>query len=188
METKDKISFEITGNDLKNVKKFRKQHKDCFKGMAGECFEYSFIPTGLGLMASVKCSCGQTLTLGSFLDYESGEYDENKNGVLSEQDCRNKKFEDAVQRILQLKNPKLFRIGFRAEQNFEAIYNYSVGVAAFADERISKCILWKIDRGKHGELIENYKGMNDKEKINAFYDYFEEHVRVEGASIEPRVQ
>ena len=58
METKDKITFEIEGNDLKNVKKFRKQHKNCFQGMTSEQFEYSFTPTGLGLAASVKCSCG----------------------------------------------------------------------------------------------------------------------------------
>ena len=40
METKDKITFEIEGNDLKSVKKFRKQHKNCFQGVTGEQFEY----------------------------------------------------------------------------------------------------------------------------------------------------
>ena len=39
METKGKILFEITGNDLRNVKKFRKQHKNCFQGVTGEQFE-----------------------------------------------------------------------------------------------------------------------------------------------------
>ena len=34
METKDKIEFEISGEQLKNVKKFRKQHKNCVMGTA----------------------------------------------------------------------------------------------------------------------------------------------------------
>lgn len=180
METKDKITFEISGNDLKNVKKFRKQHKDCFKGMACDQFDYSFTPSGLGLAITVKCSCGQELMLGNFMDFDSGEYDEVENRVLTAEDHKNKKFEDAVQRILQMKNPQLFRIGFRKDQNFDMIYMISAyGIASVADERIGKCILWLCDRGKHGEEIDNYKDLSEEEKIEAFYKYFEDHVREE---------
>ena len=180
METKDKITFEIEGNDLKNVKKFRKQHKNCFKGMTGEQFEYSFSPTGMGLAASVKCSCGQTLTIGSFMDFDSGEYDEYENRVLTEDDHKNKRFEDAVLRILQMKSPRLFRIGFGKDQNFDMIYAISTyGIASVGDERIRRCILWLCDRGKNGKEIRNYEGLNEEEKIAAFYKYFEEHVREE---------
>lgn len=180
METKDKIIFEIEGNDLKNVKKFRKQHKNCFQGVTGEQFEYSFIPTGMGLAASVKCSCGQTLTIGSFMDYDSGEYDEYENRVLTEEDHKNKRFEDAVLRILQMKSPRLFRIGFQKDQSFDMIYAISAaGIAAVGDERIKNCILWLYDRGKNGKEINNYEGLNEEEKIATFYKYFEEHVREE---------
>lgn len=180
METKDKITFEIEGNDLKNVKKFRKQHKNCFKGMTGEQFEYSFTPTGMGLAASVKCSCGQTLTIGSFMDFDSGEYYEYENRVLTEEDRKNKRFENAVLRILQMKSSCLFRIGFQKEQNFDMIYAISAyGIASVGDERIGRCILWLYDCGKHGEQINNYKDLNEEEKIAAFYKYFEEHVREE---------
>lgn len=180
METKDKITFEIDGNDLKNVKKFRKQHKNCFQGMTGEQFEYCFTPTGMGLAASVKCSCGQTLTIGSFMDYDSGEYDEYENRVLTEEDHKNQKFEDAVLRILQMKSPRLFRIGFGKDQNFDMIYAISAyGIAAVGDERIRKCILWLCDCGKNGKEIKNYEGLNEEEKIAAFYKYFEDHVREE---------
>ena len=180
METKDKITFEIEGNDLKNVKKFRKQHKNCFQGTTGEQFEYSFTPTGLGLAASVRCSCGQSLTIGSFMDYDSGEYDEFENRVLTEEDHKNKRFEDAVLRILQMKSPRLFRIGFQKDQSFDMIYAISAyGIASVGDERIGRCILWLCDRGKNGKEIWNYEGLNEEEKIAAFYKYFEDHVRDE---------
>ena len=180
METKDKITFEIEGNDLKNVKKFRKQHKNCFQGMTGEQFEYSFTPTGMGLAASVKCSCGQSLTIGSFMDYDSGEYDEYDNRVLTEEDHKNKKFEDAVLHILQLKSPRLFRIGFGKDQSFDMIYAISAyGIASVGDERIRRCILWLCDHEKNGKEIRNYEGLNEEEKIAAFYKYFEDHVRDE---------
>ena len=53
------------------------------------------------------------------------------------------------------------------------------GFASVGDERIARCILWLSNRGKYGEQIDNYKGLNEEEKIVAFYDYFEGHVREE---------
>lgn len=107
MAQKDGITFEIKGNDLKNVNKFCKQHKNCFHGAAGEQFVYSFLPTGLGLLTTVKCSCGQTLEIGDFMDYDSGGYDEEKCRVLTEEDhvrgelrkydCKNKNLLNALE-------------------------------------------------------------------------------------------
>ena len=48
METKDKIEFEISGEQLENVKKFRKQHRNCVMGTVADRFEYTFIPTSMG--------------------------------------------------------------------------------------------------------------------------------------------
>lgn len=179
METKDIIEFEITGNDLKNVKKFRKQHKNCPKGMACEQFEYSFIPTGLGLVISVKCSCGQKLILGNFMDYESGEYDKYKNRVLTEEDHKKEKFEEAALLILQWKDPKIFRLGFLTDQSFELIYAFAVGVSWYVDERIKKCILWKREPDVYREDTDNYRDLDDAGKIEKFYMYFEEGIKAE---------
>ena len=167
METKDKIEFEISGNDFKNLKKFRKQHEDCLCGFDGGQFEYSFVPTGMGTLISVKCSCGQTLELGTFMYNELQEYDEHKNRPLTEADHNNKRFEDAANRILLVEDPRLFRIAYQADQSFESVYLLACG-ACFADERIWKCIL------------NNYADYEtEKEKIDAFYSYFKDHVKAE---------
>lgn len=89
----------------------------------------------------------------------------------------NKRFEEAVFRILQMKDPKTFRWLLTKEQSFELIYDISVyGIAPLSDERVGKCILWKYSRGENGELIDNYKDLDDKAKIDAFYSYFGRNV------------
>ena len=179
MEKKDSIVFEIDGKDFKNVKKFWKQHKKCTSGTAGDQFEYSFVPTSLGLAGSVKCSCGQTLSVGDFLDSEPEEYDEDKFRVLTDEDRVNEKFEEAALVILSMKNPRIFRISFLRDQDFETIYAVSVGVASVSDERIARCLLYKRERGRMGELISNYEGMDDQEKIKEFFDNFESGIKKE---------
>lgn len=180
MAQKDGITFEIKGNDLKNVNKFCKQHKNCFHGAAGEQFVYSFLPTGLGLLTTVKCSCGQTLEIGDFMDYDSGGYDEEKCRVLTEEDHKNEAFEEAALQILQMKSPRLFRIGYQKEQSFDLIYAIAaLGIASVADKRISKCILWQNERSVYGEKIDHYQGLDEAGKISVFFQYFEDHVRGE---------
>ena len=178
METKDKITFEIDGIDFKNVKKFRKQHKDCACGMACEQFTYSFTPSGLGLAAGVQCSCGQHLLLSGFMDSKPEEYNEADHPVLTEEDHKNMRFEEAIKHILFMKNPRHFRIGFMLDQSFEMIYAVSVTVARYADKRIEKCLLWKVSEKKY-HRTNNYDGLNEDEKIAKFYEYFEEHVKEE---------
>ncbi|SCX09452.1 hypothetical protein SAMN02910339_01342 [Lachnospiraceae bacterium YSD2013] len=178
METKDNISFEISGKDFKHLKKFRRQHKNCRQGFTGEQFEYSFVPTGMGTLISVKCSCGQTLELGTFMDNELQEYDEHKSRPLMEADHKNKRFEDAAKRILLIEDPHLFRIAYVADQSFESIYSLACG-ACFADKRLWNCILFKYEI-IDGKKIDNYAEYEtEKEKIDAFYAYFKEHVKIE---------
>lgn len=134
--------------------------------MTGEQFEYSFVPTGLGELVSVKCSCGQTLELGDFMDHDSGEYDEKKSRVLTEQDHRNKQFEEAAIHILQMKDPRMFRIMFLTDQGFDLLRNVVFGgIVPQADERIAKCVLYMNSTGKHQEIIDNYKGLDEAGKI-----------------------
>ena len=45
-----------------------------------------------------------------------------------------------------------------------------------SDERIGRCILWKYSRGENGEPIDNYKGLDEGAKIDAFYSYFEKKI------------
>lgn len=179
METKDKIEFEISGNDFKNLKKFRKQHEDCLCCFDGGQFTYSFVPTGLGLLATVECACGQTLSLGDYMDYDSDEYDENKNRVLTPEDKVNEKFEAAAIIIMQLKNPRIYRLEYHSEQNFDAIYTVAKAGALWADERIGRCILDIWTLSKQGKVTKNYDGLDESAKIEKFYKYFEEHIRKE---------
>lgn len=92
----------------------------------------------------------------------------------------NKHFEEAVFRIMQMKDSKTYRSFFLKEQSFELIYDISVyGIVPLSDERIGRCILWKYSRGENGEPIDNYKGLDEGAKIDAFYSFFEKHVSTE---------
>ena len=175
----DELTFRIEGKDLKNLKKFKKQHKKCTQGMTGEQFEYSFVPTGMGMLTTVSCSCGQELTLGNFMDHDAGEYDEEKHRVLTEEDHKNKQFEDAVQYILLMKNPKFFRRWFATDQTFDLVYFSTAATARFTDKRVGKCFLSKYTQEKNGNLINNYKGLTEQEKLKRFFEYFDEHVKAE---------
>lgn len=179
MESKDKIEFEVSGQHFENVKKFRKQHKNCFMGTCAEQFEYSFVPTSLGLAASIKCSCGQSMSLGDFMDYEANEYDEEKYKVLKEQDRINAEFENAAKMILVLRNPRIFRVAFRRSMTFESLYFYVSGLIRYADERIRKAFLYKIKLDKYRSEIDVYKDCDETEKIQKFFDYFIEHIKEE---------
>ncbi len=179
METKDGISFEITGNDHKNLKKLRKQHKDCTMGMAFDQFSYTFIPTSLGTAITVKCSCGQELLIGDFIEQTSDEYDEEKNCVLTDEIRKNEHFEDEAMYILQMRNPRTFRMVFLLDRSFDMIYAYTLGVANALkeqDDRLSRCLLYRFEREETG-LTDQYKGLTEEEKIEKFYNYFCEHLK-----------
>lgn len=171
MTTKEKIIFEINGADVKKLKRFERQHKNCSMGMEGGKFSYTFIPTGLGLAITVECSCGQKLFLGDFLDGPSEEYDDSKLRPLTESDIQNQKFEEAARTILTLENHKLFRMAMRQDQDFEIVYAYATGLARYADPRISKAILYKIKLDEMHSQIENYTGTNE-ENLEKFFTHF----------------
>jgi hypothetical protein len=67
----EQISFSLTEKESMAVRKFKKKHKKCldvFHDLSGAQFTYSFMPTGLGTVISVECSCGERLSMGDFLD------------------------------------------------------------------------------------------------------------------------
>ncbi len=177
MQEKDELTFSITGKDYENVKKFQKQHKDCDCGFAGDRFEYSFVPSGLGMLGRVKCSCGQSLTLGSFMDYEAEDYDPAKYGVMTEDDLKNKKLEEVAELILNLKSPRLFRMSYMTDQSFELIADIALAMAVCTDIRLHKCIKWKYSTDAAHNIHENYVEMEDREKIREFFGYFEKQLK-----------
>ena len=58
------LTFKITGTELDKINEFKKKHKEscaCKQNLTlGEYWTYSFIPTGLGSVVSIKCNlCGE---------------------------------------------------------------------------------------------------------------------------------
>ena len=58
------LTFKITGTELDKINEFKKKHKEsCVRKQnltLGEYWTYSFIPTGLGNVVSIKCNlCGE---------------------------------------------------------------------------------------------------------------------------------
>lgn len=178
----NRIKFAIEGEDFKKYIKFEKQHEDCFIGSFGDQFSYTFSPSAVGTLITVKCSCGQTLRLGDIVLNGTSEYDFEEYRVLSDADRRNARFENAILMVMNLKNPHVFRVSFEKEPSFEIIYAVATTYASsltLDDERFCRCILYKYSRNSDGIAINNYEGLDDKGKIDAFYSYFEEHIKIE---------
>ena len=187
MKENDRIAFEISGSDYDILIQFQQQHSNCAKGFTGEQFLYSFTPTSLGVIKCVRCSCGQELLLGDILDHSDGEYDPEKHRVLTPNDHENKRFEEAAIRILNMRDPRFYRMAFQTEQSFEMIYIIAAyGIAQVSDERIPKCILWKHDGTVYGNKRDNYNGLGETEKIDEFFNYFVKHARGEVAKYDCR--
>lgn len=62
------INFCIYKDELKGVEKFQHDHEKCFKSTAiGGQFTFSFTPTGIGIVTTIKCSiCKEEKTLTDF--------------------------------------------------------------------------------------------------------------------------
>jgi hypothetical protein len=58
--------FELTKEDTEKIKKFHPKHKKQYNGAIGGGEEYSFIPTGLGMIKKYKCKCGAILDLTEY--------------------------------------------------------------------------------------------------------------------------
>jgi hypothetical protein len=56
---------QLTTKQLVKLKKFQKQHKNCYAGAVGGNLSYIVIPTGLGELLSCKCICNKEINLTS---------------------------------------------------------------------------------------------------------------------------
>ena len=165
--------FLIPDSQTVLLEQFKKKHAKCEKGTAGEQYAYRFVPTGLGTVIRVSCSCGCELMLGDFLE-DITDYRE-----LEPKPTDTDSFEKAAIEILSMKNEHIRHLSFRSgDFSFETIYSYAVGISYMADERIRACILWKVKQDKKGHWVDVYKG-TDEENLNLFLSQFEKNIRKE---------
>lgn len=59
----DKTVFIIEGEQQTRLLKFVEDHKNCRCCSAREKFCFTFIPCMLGIIISVRCTCGKTIDL-----------------------------------------------------------------------------------------------------------------------------
>ena len=62
------ITFEVSDKEMKDIEKWKKKHikkkhgGSYYSGAIGGRFTYSFIPTSIGDIGTIKCSCGEEHT------------------------------------------------------------------------------------------------------------------------------
>jgi len=67
----EKVEFVIGGEDLQQLNRFKKEHKGCLErhgGMTPAQYEYRFVSDGFGILKTVTCCCGKSVTLSSEYD------------------------------------------------------------------------------------------------------------------------
>jgi len=160
MENTEKdLLFSISGEDLVLLESFKRSHKNCPIGMAGDKYSYSFCPTGLGTAVTVECSCGKKLQLGSFLDYDSDPQNQEQDlSVFTYKQAQADNSRKITEHILQFKNPRIRRFFYSGKgSHFEGLMVYAHGLAfAAIDERTAKRI-W----GAETELFKECGGSTD---------------------------
>ena len=57
------IKFELTEEEEKKFDEWRKSTGEVYVGAIGGAYEFSFIPTGLGTIITIKCADGTELDL-----------------------------------------------------------------------------------------------------------------------------
>ena len=57
------MTFELTDKQVKKIKKFHPKCKKKYTGAIGGGDYYKFYPTGIGVLASYICKCGEELNL-----------------------------------------------------------------------------------------------------------------------------
>ena len=61
-----RYSFEITPEEHEAIEEWKKNHVkekhngDAYAGAIGGRYKYIFVPTSIGTVGSIKCSCGET--------------------------------------------------------------------------------------------------------------------------------
>lgn len=169
MRADNSINFSIEGNDLKILKKFERQHKNCGMGFACDKFTYSFYPTSLGLGISVKCSCGQSLPLGDPLDLgKENVYDKEKYRPLTDEDKPKNKTEEIFKELSWLRRKSGRRIGFLLPEppGYQYIEAFLTGIVT---------TLWRIGEAPKAPYdyrkTEQYKSESEEEKIIGLLDF-----------------
>lgn len=59
----NKVTFTIEGEQHTKLMEFVEEHKSCRGLSAGEKFNFNFIPSLMGLITTVTCTCGKSIDL-----------------------------------------------------------------------------------------------------------------------------
>ncbi len=169
-----RIVFDFSDEDYEELQKFKKLHEICEELYPYGHLEYSFLQAPAGYVGKVKCKCGSEFTLGMNYETLPISFSEFTGYSRSDKELCKKSFEETVLIILQFRDYELFKIAVKREYSFDNLYTFALVRARFADERINNCILKEKTMGGNGEIVENYAGLADKEKIEKFFSYFED--------------
>jgi hypothetical protein len=58
--------FKLTKSDMEKIKNFHPECKSIYTGAIGGGETFSFTPTGLGMIITYKCRCGDVLDLTEY--------------------------------------------------------------------------------------------------------------------------
>ena len=76
-------NLRIEGEDLQLLNIFKKEHNGCLEkhdGMTPSQYEYKFVSDGFGILKTVTCCCGKSVTLSS--EYDKAFWGENHKPVF----------------------------------------------------------------------------------------------------------
>lgn len=170
-----RISFSIEGKDYDKLKQFEHEHQGCLEkhpNMTAAQFEYSFVPDGLGVCATVTCTCGKSIVLDDgynlFIDKKQ-KNDAPRFQVVPE----DSKILEIVKFLLcARKRPNLY-FGTQPTYSSLSVFlsGYGLGTRTINEEGYWSKMKWDVD-AEFQRTIEN-KGYSDEEQFNIYLEVFE---------------
>ena len=160
-EIAKEVHFQISGKDYERLLEFKGIHKDCARGMVGDQFSYNFVPTSLGMLATVKCSCGREIHLGDFMDHDG----EGNLPVLTSEQRKAEREKKAYRLIMAYKKPVARRI---TKCTWEMVSAFTAGVAAGAE-----ALEEQVRNAARAVEAAGREGRTDDELIDLFYEELE---------------
>lgn len=172
---REKLTFTIEGNDVEKVNAFKRKHEKCLQehpNMTGAHYEYSFTPDGLGILASIKCVCGDYIILDD--DYNLTTETGEKNFEVVPKDDETLFI---VKSLLNMKRrPGMY---FGKEKSILCLKYWLIGFQ-MAMIKMGKEIYWNEMRGEIERAYDTkVKGQeySDEELFDVYLDTFEDILR-----------
>ena len=164
----EKMEFVIDGDDLRQLERFKKEHEGCLEkhgGMIPAQYEYRFVSDGFGILKTVTCCCGKSVTLSS--EYDKAFWGESHKPVFHvypEED----KTAAILKRLKEIqKRPGMF---FGNQGSYRDLRIYLGGILQ-ALCIYNEDIFWRsleADTFKEFTALTNEKNYSDKELFDIF--------------------